>query len=100
KHRLADLHVAVDGAREAVYSAVDAVAVGDIESVPMAAAAAKAAASEAYVRTTAEAVQLHGGIGFTEEHDIGLFYKRALAGAAMLGAPADQLERIAVGLDV
>ena len=100
KHRLADLHVAVDAAREGVYSAADAIASGDAGQVPMAAAAAKAAACRAYVRTTAEAVQLHGGIGFTEEHDIGLYYKRALAGAPMLGGSEDALERIAVGLGV
>jgi alkylation response protein AidB-like acyl-CoA dehydrogenase len=100
KHRLADLHVAVDGAREGVYSAADTIAVGDYRQVPMAAAAAKLAASRSYVLTTAEAVQLHGGIGFTEEHDIGLYYKRALAGAPMLGGAEDELERIAVGLGV
>jgi alkylation response protein AidB-like acyl-CoA dehydrogenase len=100
KHRLADLHVAVDAAREGVYSAADAVAAGDEGQLPMAAAAAKAAASRAYVLTTAEAVQLHGGIGFTEEHDIGLYYKRALAGAPMLGGAEDGLERIASGLGV
>jgi alkylation response protein AidB-like acyl-CoA dehydrogenase len=100
KHRLADIHVSVDAAREGVYSAADAIASGDSGQVPMAAAAAKAGASRAYVLTTAEAVQLHGGIGFTEEHDIGLFYKRALGGAPMLGGYEDELERIAVGLGV
>jgi alkylation response protein AidB-like acyl-CoA dehydrogenase len=100
KHRLADLHVSVDAAREGVYSAADAIASGDTGQVPMAAAAAKAGASRAYVTTTAEAVQLHGGIGFTEEHDIGLFYKRALGAAPMFGGREDELERIATGLGV
>jgi alkylation response protein AidB-like acyl-CoA dehydrogenase len=68
--------------------------------VPMAAAAAKAGASDAYVHTTAEAVQLHGGIGFTEEHDIGLCYKRALVAAPLLGTSLSHLMRIADGLDV
>lgn len=100
KHRLADLHVAVDAAREGVYNAADAVVSGDTEAVPMAAAAAKAAAGETYAHLTAEAVQLHGGIGFTEEHDIGLFYKRALVGVPTLGAPLEMHERIAAGLNV
>ena len=41
-----------------------------------------------------------GGIGFTEEHDIGLFYKRALGAAPMFGGREDELERIATGLGV
>jgi alkylation response protein AidB-like acyl-CoA dehydrogenase len=100
KHRLADLHVLIDGAREGVYSAADAIESGDFDQVPMAVAAAKLAASDAYVLATAEAVQLHGGIGFTEEHDIGLYYKRALVSAPMLGSSPTHLERIIVGLNV
>jgi len=100
KHRLADLFVAIDAAREAVYSAADTVASGQLDRVPMAAAAAKQAVSEGYTLTAAEAIQLHGGIGFTEEHDIGLYYKRAVVGAATLGTPLAHLERIAAGLDV
>jgi alkylation response protein AidB-like acyl-CoA dehydrogenase len=100
KHRLADLHVLVDGAREGVYNAADAAATADLSQVPMAAAAAKCAASEAYALATAEAVQLHGGIGFTEEHDIGLYYKRALVGVPLLGTPLVHRGTIAAGLDV
>lgn len=100
KHRLADLHVRVDAARESVYAAADAIATGQAAQIPMLAAAAKHAAGTAYVATAADAIQLHGGIGFTEEHDIGLHYKRALVGAELLGASADQVERIASGLDV
>lgn len=99
KHRLADLHVRIDAAREAVYSAADTIANGERDQIPMAAAAAKYAASTGYVLTTAEAVQLHGGIGFTEEHDIGLYYKRALVSAEALGSAAGQLERVAAGLE-
>jgi alkylation response protein AidB-like acyl-CoA dehydrogenase len=100
KHRLADLHVLIDAAREGVYNAADAVEAGDASQVPMAAAAAKSAASEGYALATAEAVQLHGGIGFTEEHDIGLYYKRALVGVPLLGTPLAHRGRIAAGLDV
>jgi alkylation response protein AidB-like acyl-CoA dehydrogenase len=100
KHRLADIAVAIDAAREGVYSAADAVDSGELEHVPLASAAAKSAAGDGYVLATAEAIQLHGGIGFTEEHDIGLYYKRALSGQPMLGSSLDHRERIAVGLDV
>ena len=100
KHRLADLHVKIDAAREAVYNAADAAESGDADQVPMAAAAAKSSASDGYAITTAEAVQLHGGIGFTEEHDIGLYYKRALVGVPTLGTPLAHRERIAAGLNV
>jgi acyl-CoA dehydrogenase len=100
KHRLADVFVAIDAAREGVYSAADVAESGQLDALPMAAAAAKLAASEALVLASAEGVQLHGGIGFTEEHDIGLYYKRALVGSATLGTPLAHLERIAAGLDV
>jgi alkylation response protein AidB-like acyl-CoA dehydrogenase len=100
KHRLADLHVRIDAAREGVYAAADAIADEADDHIPSMVAAAKYAASKGYALTTAEAVQLHGGIGFTEEHDIGLYYKRALVSAEALGCAADQLERVAVGLDV
>lgn len=100
KHRLADLHVRIDAAREGVYAAADAIADEADDHIPSMVAAAKYAASTGYALTTAEAVQLHGGIGFTEEHDIGLYYKRALVSAEALGCAADQLERVAVGLDV
>jgi alkylation response protein AidB-like acyl-CoA dehydrogenase len=100
KHRLADMAVAVDAAREGVYAAADAEQSGAFAHVPLAASAAKSAASDSYWLATSEAIQLHGGIGFTEEHDIGLYYKRALIGQAMLGTSLDHRERIAAGLDV
>jgi alkylation response protein AidB-like acyl-CoA dehydrogenase len=100
KHRLAELHVEIDGAREGVYGAAEAMLCADAESAAAAAAAAKSAAADGFARATAEAIQLHGGIGFTEEHDIGLFYKRALVGVEMLGTPLAWRERIAAGLSV
>jgi alkylation response protein AidB-like acyl-CoA dehydrogenase len=99
KHRLADLHVAADAAREAVYNAADAAVDGSGPQVEMATAAAKSASAECFELTTAEAVQLHGGIGFTEEHDIGLYYKRALVSVPTLGSPLAQRERIVAALD-
>lgn len=100
KHRVADLFVTNDAAREGVYAAADVAVDRQLGDLPMAAAVAKRAASQAYCLTAGEAIQLHGGIGFTEEHDIGLHYKRAVVSAATLGTPLAHLERIAAGLDV
>jgi alkylation response protein AidB-like acyl-CoA dehydrogenase len=98
KHRIAELYVAIDAAREGVYGAAEATLCGDLDGA--AAAAAKSAASDGFSRVTAEAIQLHGGIGFTEEHDIGLFYKRALVSLPMLGSPLSRRGRIATVLGV
>jgi alkylation response protein AidB-like acyl-CoA dehydrogenase len=99
KHRLADAYVEVESARELVYLAADVVQGGDAASVPLAAAAAKAAASDCYVKVAGEAIQLHGGIGFTAEHDVHLFYKRALVSAQALGTAPGHRERLARCLD-
>jgi alkylation response protein AidB-like acyl-CoA dehydrogenase len=68
--------VDVESARSAVYYAGWAVS-KEVAEAPLAAALAKAAASDAYRRTTAEGIQAHGGIGFTWEHDMHLYFKRA-----------------------
>ena len=71
KHRMADLYVAVQSARAVV---------GDAIAEPTASSAALArrlAASEAFTTVAGEAIQLHGGIAITWEHDIQLYFKRA-----------------------
>jgi alkylation response protein AidB-like acyl-CoA dehydrogenase len=98
KHRMADASLLIDGARELVLMGADAVDSGDTASIPMLASAAKAAASDAYVHTAQETIQLHGGIGFTWEHDAHLFYKRAVVSAATLGTATDQRENVAEAL--
>jgi alkylation response protein AidB-like acyl-CoA dehydrogenase len=98
KHRMADTSVSIDGARELVLMAADAVNSGDTAAITLLAAAAKAAASDAYVHTAQETIQLHGGIGFTWEHDAHLFYKRAVVSAATLGAATDRREQVAEAL--
>lgn len=98
KHRMADASLLIDGARELVLMGADAVDSGDIASIPVLAGAAKAAASDAYVHTAQETIQLHGGIGFTWEHDAHLFYKRAVVSAASLGTATDQREHVADAL--
>jgi alkylation response protein AidB-like acyl-CoA dehydrogenase len=76
QHKCANMMVDVESARSAVYYAGWAVS-KEVAEAPLAAALAKAAASDAYRRTTAEGIQAHGGIGFTWEHDMHLYFKRA-----------------------
>jgi alkylation response protein AidB-like acyl-CoA dehydrogenase len=63
--------------------------------VPRLACAAKARASDAFLHCAAEAVQMHGGIGVTDELDIGLYYKRARVAAMLFGDAAWQRDRFA-----
>jgi alkylation response protein AidB-like acyl-CoA dehydrogenase len=86
KHRMADLHVLVDSARSASYAAAE----GTID-----AAVAKAYCSEAFFTVAAEAIQLHGGIAITWEHDAHLYFKRAQGSAQLFGAPAEHIARMA-----
>ncbi|GAB10269.1 putative acyl-CoA dehydrogenase [Gordonia araii NBRC 100433] len=86
KHRMADMYADVETARSIAYAAVDAV--GTSEGAEFA-AAAHVYCSEAFNRVVAEAIQLHGGIGITWEHDIQLYFKRAHSAAQFFGQPAD-----------
>jgi alkylation response protein AidB-like acyl-CoA dehydrogenase len=93
KHRLADMKLLVDYARTAADWAARAIAAdGDFEA---AAAAARSYCSEAYLACAADAIQLHGGIGFTWEHHAHLFFKRARASSTLLDPPAAHREAIA-----
>jgi alkylation response protein AidB-like acyl-CoA dehydrogenase len=100
KHRCADLAVAVDSAREAVHLAVEVIDSGQAADVAAVAAAAKIKAGDAYLLAANETIQLHGGIGFTWEHDAHLFYKRALSSAQLLGTAVDHRARLADELGV
>jgi alkylation response protein AidB-like acyl-CoA dehydrogenase len=75
-HKVADIYVAVQLSRSLAYWSAWAVSEGD-EQQDIAAAAAKSAASEAAVFACENAIQVHGGIGFTWEHVLHRFYKRA-----------------------
>ncbi|MGE2735548.1 acyl-CoA dehydrogenase IpdE2 [Mycolicibacterium vaccae] len=87
KHRMADLFVAVQSAKAVVDEAV-------AEPSPASAALARLAASEAFSKVAAEAVQMHGGIAITWESDIQLYFKRAHGSAALFGPPREQLRRL------
>jgi alkylation response protein AidB-like acyl-CoA dehydrogenase len=87
KHRMADLYVAVQSARAVVNQAI-------AEPSATSAALARVTASEAFSKVTAEAVQMHGGIAITWEHDIQLYFKRAHGSAQLLGPPRLHLRRL------
>jgi alkylation response protein AidB-like acyl-CoA dehydrogenase len=93
KHACADLLVLVETCRSAVVRARDAE--GSPAALAEAASVAQAWCSEAYRSVTAETVQLHGGIGFTWEHDAHLYFRRARADAVLLGGAAHHRERLA-----
>ncbi|MFE4252610.1 acyl-CoA dehydrogenase family protein [Streptomyces sp. NPDC056910] len=94
KHRLADVLVALEAARSASAYATACVALGS-QWLPVAAAAAATVCSETFRLATAEYVQLHGGIGFTWEHNAHLYVRRARSGAVLLGTPAGHRARLA-----
>jgi alkylation response protein AidB-like acyl-CoA dehydrogenase len=101
KHRLADMLVRTEAAKSAMYYAA-CVANEDSVELPRAAATAKAYCSEAFLDCASDMIQLHGGIGFTWEHDAHLYFKRARAASTLLGTPQYHRERLAtlIGLDV
>jgi alkylation response protein AidB-like acyl-CoA dehydrogenase len=93
-HKLADMYVEIELARSLAYWAAWCVAEGD-EAAPVASASAKAYASEAAVAACERAIQVHGGIGFTWEHPLQRYYKRALWIEAFGGYPAAQRAEVA-----
>jgi len=96
-HKLADAYVDVENARSLAYFAGWAVSNGADEARD-AAAGAKAYASDAAVDICEKAIQAHGGIGFTWEHPLHRYYKRALWISAFMGWPSAQRARVAAAL--
>ncbi len=94
KHRAADWFCEVELARSIVLKALRAI---DEDSPDLArlASAAKARASDVYIHSGAEGVQLHGGIGMTDEEDIGLYLKRARVAELTLGDGGYHVDRFA-----
>ncbi len=93
KHRMADLLVDIELARTAAYQAAQALADNDGEASSTA-SLAKFVASETYVKAALEAIQLHGGVGFTWENDTHLWFRRAKSSEAFMGSPAFHRERM------
>ena len=94
QHALADVLVDVESARAAAYAAAWT-ATARPDGLPEAAAMAKACCSEAFARAAAVALHLHGALGFTWDHDVHLWFKRARSSQLLLGDPAFHRERLA-----
>ena len=99
KHKAADMMLKAEAARSAAYYAAcvaeDFLAGGELgATLPEAASIAKAYCSDAYFYNAGCAIQMHGGIGFTWEHDMHLYFKRAKSSQQFLGDAAYHRERI------
>ena len=97
KHKCADMLAQVESARSAAYYAGWAVS-EDNEERPLMASLAKSYCSESYFFSAAENIQIHGGIGFTWEHNAHLYFKRAKSSELLFGDPSFHREKIAVQL--
>ena len=84
KHKCADMLLETESGKSAAYYAAWAAA-EDNEELPVAASLAKAYCSDAYFHAATENIQIHGGIGFTWEHDAHLYFKRAKSSEILLG---------------
>ena len=93
KHKQADMLVDVELAKSAAYYAAAAAAEDDAE-LPALASLAKACASDAYIQTAINTIQIHGGIGFTWDNDTHLWFKRAKSSEVFLGDPTWHRELI------
>ena len=93
-HRCAQMLLEVEGARSGAYYAAWC-ADSEPQTRPLAASLAKAYASDAGWRVCSSSLQVHGGIGFTWEHDLHFFLKRAKTNALMFGSAAEHRERVA-----
>jgi alkylation response protein AidB-like acyl-CoA dehydrogenase len=99
QHKCANMMIDVEGAKSAVYYAAWAVS-NDVAEAPLAAALAKAAASDAYRRVSADGIQVHGGIGFTWDHDMHLYFKRAKSSEFTFGDATYNRELVAQGINL
>ncbi|MDE2362216.1 MAG: acyl-CoA dehydrogenase family protein [Hyphomicrobiales bacterium] len=96
QHRAVDLYVQTELARSAIDRAVRILASGaDSREKAMAASACKSRVSDGALLIAKESIQMHGAIGYTDEHNIGLYVRRALKLAAWLGNSAQHRKRYA-----
>jgi alkylation response protein AidB-like acyl-CoA dehydrogenase len=99
QHKCANMMIDVEGAKSAAYYASWAVS-NEVPEAPLAAALAKAAASDAFRRVSADGIQLHGGIGFTWDHDMHLYFKRAKSSEFTFGDANWNRELVAQGINL
>jgi alkylation response protein AidB-like acyl-CoA dehydrogenase len=97
KHKLADLLVLLERARALGYFAALTIAEGD-ERAPVATSMAKAAAGDAAKRIGKEGIQIHGGIGYTWEHDMHLYVRRLQSSATLFGTAPHHRQLVADAL--
>lgn len=98
KHKLADMYVAIEVARSNAYYGAWALS-ADAPELPLAAASARVAATEAYHLASKENIQTHGGMGFTWDVDCHLYYRRAKLLAVQIGAPPVWKEKLVSRLE-
>jgi alkylation response protein AidB-like acyl-CoA dehydrogenase len=96
--RLAKMQTGIDGARLLLYQT--AWQVDQERSIGSEVAMLKALVSDLYCDVTGEAIQIHGGFGFTEEADLQLYYRRAAVDAVLLGSSRALRDRVADALDL
>lgn len=99
QHKCANMMIEVESAKSAAYYASWAVS-NEVDEASLAAALAKAAASDAFRRVSAEGIQLHGGIGFTWDHDMHLYFKRAKSSEFTFGDASWNRELVAQGINL
>lgn len=99
KHRCADIAAELTTAHELVVGAAEAADGGDARSLALAAVTALCRSATVARKVTEEGIQMHGGIGFTDEAPMGLYYKRALSDGELLASVADARSRLAGLLD-
>ena len=94
KHKCADMLMLIESARSAAFYASALAAQADA-NLGEASSSAKAFCSDTFFHCAAEAIQIHGGIGFTWEHPAHMYFKRAKATEVLLGDPSFHRERVA-----
>ncbi|MFC4503444.1 MULTISPECIES: acyl-CoA dehydrogenase family protein [Streptomyces] len=100
KHKCADMLMEIESARSAAYGGLWALDAGDETEIAVASALARVCCSEAFTRVAADAIQVHGGIGFTWEHPAHLYFKRAKSTETLLGTPSYHRELLAARLGI
>ena len=99
QHKCANMLLLVESAKSATYYAAWAVA-NDVPEAPLASAMAKSYTSDAYRVVAGEGIQIHGGIGFTWEHDMHIYFKRAKGSEFTFGDATYNRELVAQLIDL
>jgi alkylation response protein AidB-like acyl-CoA dehydrogenase len=99
QHKLSDMALEVEGAESIMYYAAWAISENDPD-IALAASMAKAWCNETYKHATYDGIQIHGGIGFTWDHDMHLYFKRAKASEVAFGDVSYHRERVAQILNI